>query len=164
MRDGIGPGVTTPERRVENLRPEGLRLSAAELDFLPRLGPLLPTPRSAKRMVNLYRMLRIGIPDAGLPHFTGDAGGGPYQAAALLLATIVGLPQEGRRLLIALRSANPRDDIGDFLRNSGPQRLTDLIETIDKNVTVHREMSTYQQWGRTVARFSFATYDLFPSD
>ena len=154
---------SSPVRRVDDLQPEGLRLSAAERDVLPRLGPLLPTPRSAKRLVNLYRLLRIGIPEAELQAFVGGEDGGPYQAAAVLLATVIGLPADARGVLTALRDANPGEDIVHFLRSCGGHRLADLIETIRKDIPVHGELATYQEWGRTVARFSFETYDLFLS-
>lgn len=85
----------------------------------PHLGPLPPTPRSAKRLVNLYRLLRIGIPDAELPAFIGDQDGEPYQAAALLLATVIALPADTRLLFSALREADPGQDILNFLRDSG---------------------------------------------
>jgi KAP-like P-loop domain-containing protein len=38
---------SSPVRRVDDVQPEGLRLSTAEREFLPRLGTLLPTSRSA---------------------------------------------------------------------------------------------------------------------
>src|ERR1700722_8644894 len=36
------------------LPPQQLQVSAAEVDFMARLGRLLPTPRAAKRLVNVY--------------------------------------------------------------------------------------------------------------
>lgn len=146
----------SPVRRVDDLQPEGLRLSAAEREFLPRLGPLLPTPRSAKRLVNLYRLLRIGIPETELPAFVGGEDGGPYQTAAVLLATVIGLPADARVLLTALPDADPGEDIISFLRSPAWEshrlgRLTDLIETIRKDIPVHGELASYQQWARTVA-------------
>lgn len=163
-------------RLVDDLRPSGLQLGDAERDFLPRLGPLLPTPRAAKRLVNLYRLLRIGIPDHELTAFLGTGDGGPYQAAALLLATLTGYPDTGRAVLTGLRSAAPSTtntpsstaavgDIVEHLRAGHPDPragvLADLIEAIGKDVAVHRDLSNYQRWGHTIARFSFETYDLF---
>jgi hypothetical protein len=159
--------VSSPVRRVDDLHPEGLRISAAERDFLPRLGPLLPTPRAAKRLVNLYRLLRIGVPEAELSEFVGGEDGGPYQAAAVLLATVIGQPADARALLIELKNASPTEDILAFLRGMPTPSwhgLTNLIETIGKDTPVHVELSSYQEWGKTVARFSFETYDLFLSD
>jgi hypothetical protein len=122
--------ISRPRSRVDDLQPEGLRLSTAEREFLPLLGPLLPTPRSAKRLVNLYRLLRIGIPETDLPAFVGGEDGGPYQAAAVLLATVIGLPADVRGALRALRDANPGEDVVSFLRShhghptkARPQRI-----------------------------------------
>ncbi len=162
---------SSPVRRVDDLRPEGLRLSAAERELLPRLGPLLSTPRSAKRLVNLYRLLRIGIPEAELPAFVGDQDGGPYQAAAILLATVIGRPAQARLLLTALPDADPGEDIVSFLRSPAWESqwlgrladLVDLVETIRKDLPVHGELASYHQWATTVARFSFETYDLYLS-
>lgn len=52
-----------------------------------------------------------------LSAFVGGEDGGPYQAAAVLLATVIGLPADARVLLTALREANPSQDIVSFLRN-----------------------------------------------
>jgi hypothetical protein len=41
-----------------NLRPEGLTLTEPEKELLGMMGPLVSTPRSAKRMVNVYRLLQ----------------------------------------------------------------------------------------------------------
>ncbi len=49
--------------------------------------------------------------------------GGPYQAAAVLLATVIGLPADARVLLTALRDAKPGEDIVSFLRDHGGHRL-----------------------------------------
>jgi len=145
-----------------DLHPGGLRITAAERDFLARLGPLLPTPRAVKRLVNLYRILRIGVSDAVVDEFLGTAArGGPYQAAAFLLAVIVGSPEEGRQLLVALRSARRDKEIAEYLRGIGQERLAGVIESIDRDLPVHRDAGTFRAWGGIVARFSFATYDLF---
>ena len=153
----------TPARRVDDLRPEGLRLSAVEREFLPRVGPLLPTPRSAKRLVNLYRLLRIGVPEAELPAFVGGEDGGPYQAAAVLLATVIGMPSDARKLLATLRDVDPAEDIVTLRGSAGLHRLADLVEAIREDILGYGRVATYQEWGRTVARYSFETYDLFLS-
>ena len=150
-----------PVRRVDDLRPEGLRLSGAERDFFPRLGPFVPTPRSAKRLVNLYRLLRIGVPEDELPAFVGDADGGSYQAAATLLAIVISRPAQAREIVSALPAADPAQDVVDFLRDGGWPDLASMIETIRKDAPMHGELVDYQRWATTVARFSFETYDLY---
>jgi hypothetical protein len=44
------------------MRPPGLEVSQAEVDSMGQLGGLVSTPRAAKRMVNIYRLARIGVP------------------------------------------------------------------------------------------------------
>ncbi len=155
-------GVRRALPEFDDLRPGGLRITDVERAFLARLGPLLSTPRAAKRLVNLYRILRIGVSDAMIDEFVGTAArGGPYQAAALLLAVIVGSPDEGRQLLLSLRTVRPDKEITEFLRGNSQHRLAELIESIDRDIPVHRDAGTFRAWGGTVARFSFATYDLF---
>jgi len=146
----------------DDLHPAGLRITAIERAFLARLGPLLPTPRAVKRLVNLYRILRISVSDTMIDKFLGTAAhGGPYQAAALLLAVIVGSPDGARQLLLSLRAVRPDKEITEFLRGSSQHRLAGVIESIDRDIPVHRDTGTFQAWGGAVARFSFATYDLF---
>lgn len=155
-------GVSRALPEFDDLRPGGLRITAVERAFLARLGPLLSTPRAVKRLVNLYRILRIGVSDDMIDEFVGTAArGGPYQAAALLLAIIVGSPAEGRQLLLSLRTARPDEEITEFLRDNSQHRLAEVIESIDRDISVHRNAGTFRAWGGTVARFSFATYDLF---
>jgi len=123
----------------------------------------MPTPRSAKRLVNLYRLLRIGVPEPELAAFIGDEHGGPFQAAAILLATVIGRPADARALLTALPAGNPTDDIIDFLHEHHWPQLANIIESIRKATTMNGELANFQRWGTTVARFSFETYDLYLS-
>jgi WD domain, G-beta repeat/KAP family P-loop domain len=100
------PGPATPD-----LRPLGLQVSQPEAEFLTRLGPLLPTPRAAKKLVNLYRLVRIGIADSGLAAFTGSEAGGQYQVVQILLAVLVGNPAAAQRIFRELMAATPESDI-----------------------------------------------------
>jgi len=52
-----------PEVHVEiapthEVDPEVLRISAAEREFMKLMHPLIATPRSVKRFVNVYRLLK----------------------------------------------------------------------------------------------------------
>lgn len=71
------------------------------------------------------------------------------------------LARVGPLLSLALRGARPGEEITEFLRSNGQQRLAELIKSIDRHAPVHRDAGTFRTWARTVARFSFATYDLF---
>lgn len=149
------PVVVAP---VVELTPAGLQLRDTEREFLARLTPLLSTPRAVKKLVNLYRLLRLGVPAAELDKFVGTEQGGPFQAAALLLAELVGAPHDARDMLALLANAAPGQDILDVLNGSA---LGELIVEIRKEIPVHGDSETYRKWATIVARYGFETYDLF---
>ncbi len=69
-------------------------LTDRELEFLDELGPLVRTPRSAKRMFNLYRMLRSARSVEEASEFLGtERRPGEYQAVAQLLAILTAHPK-----------------------------------------------------------------------
>jgi hypothetical protein len=154
-----------------DLTGRGLRLQKAERDFLPLLAPLLPTPRTVKKLTNLYRLMRIGAPGDQLAQFIGRDDGGPYQAVALLLAAVVGVPAQAESLLLTLSSATADDagrDIVDVLADLGEppfaNTLAERIRLIRKALPVHGDVETYQKSVEAVARYSFETYHLFTGD
>jgi hypothetical protein len=168
------PAVTTAAIRSAVRRPpgpvtvEGLRFRPIELDFLPRLAPLLPTPRAIKKLTNLYRPLCISIAENRLDEFIGDRSGGPYQAASLLLTMIISEPGHARDLLTCIlrphATVDLTGDITDFLKASTrvvAHRLAGIIGRLRQNVRVIGAIPVYQEWAGVVARYSFETYELF---
>src|SRR5262249_57767409 len=139
-----------------------------ETEFIPLLGPLLPTPRAAKKLINLYRLIRLGIPDLELPAFTSA----PCQAVLILLAILVGSPNLARELLATINNAASDDDILTVLRKTGPPgtdtagndhawtRIADTIENIRATRPVLGELAQATRWSNQVARYSFHTRDL----
>jgi hypothetical protein len=169
------PAVATPPsdtRKAAGRRPlmpepqvRSLHIEPQESTFIPRLAELIPTPRGVKKLANTYRLLRISITDEQLPHFLGNPDeGGPYQAAALLLAAIIGSPGHARGLLIDLATGKPdRDIIETLATNSNPlaDRLGAFLIANRSDLAIIGATATYQAWARVVARYSFDTYDLF---
>ncbi len=82
VRAGAGAAAPAPRNPVArhgaaDLRPRQLEISDAEMDFLSRLAPLVPSPRAAKRLINLYRLLRARLSGPELDAFVvGRRGGG----------------------------------------------------------------------------------------
>jgi hypothetical protein len=66
------------------LRPRQLEISEAELEFMSGLAPLVSTPRAAKRLVNLYRLVRARLLDRDVDAFVASD---EYRAVLVLLAT-----------------------------------------------------------------------------
>jgi hypothetical protein len=69
--------------------PHAVRMTDAERTFLWKLGPLLPTPRIAKRMVNVYRLIKASKGVEALEAFDRDS---RYQPCLLMLAILFGRP------------------------------------------------------------------------
>ncbi|WP_394363031.1 P-loop NTPase fold protein [Amycolatopsis sp. SB7-3] len=125
-----------------NMRPDRLRLTEVERDFVHVLRKRLNTPREIRKLVNLYRLVRIGIPDAELEAFVA----GPYRAVLVLLALLVADPAAARATFIALSA-------GESSRDAFPPEWRLDVESFD-------DLQVYRNWVGTLARFSFETYDL----
>ena len=94
-------------------------LTDPELKILSALAPLVRSPREAKRLLNLYRMLRStqDLSDAsrflGAEHAEGAEGGeggeGEFQAVAVLLGLLAASPQLLSQILFA--PADPEEKL-----------------------------------------------------
>lgn len=111
--DGYGAATIGPPalesgdaRPAIDLEPDGLRLHRSELEFMSCLGAILKTPRTAKRLVNIYRLVRISLPPRRLDELTGsESMKAGYPCVLLLLAIVIGAPAISARLLSELRKA-----------------------------------------------------------
>ncbi|MCG8421751.1 MAG: P-loop NTPase fold protein [Proteobacteria bacterium] len=81
-----------------------LLFSADEQEFLKRLHPLVNTPRSAKRIVNVYRLIKASVPYGKVDDF--ESAGGPYRPILLLLAILHGRPGLAEQLFRTLTECN----------------------------------------------------------
>jgi hypothetical protein len=86
-----------------------LDITPPELDFAQALGPLVSSPRAAKRLMNTYRLIRSTQQLGSRSRFLGSDGKpGSFQAALLLLAIASGYPMLADRVLVAIeRDATP---------------------------------------------------------
>lgn len=137
------------------------------------LGPLVPTPRAAKKLLNVYRLIRIGVPDDELSAFVGAQGDGPFRAVLVLLGIVIGHPRLAHPVLSQVRAAAPSTDFLDVLRDllDDPDHadrvgeLRDLVERLGQIAErvpggLAADVAVYQAWVATTARFSFHTRDL----
>ncbi|MGX5210085.1 P-loop NTPase fold protein [Streptomyces violaceus] len=156
------PEVAIPE--VRDIRPETLRLHTEETEFMTLLGALLPTPRAAKKMVNLYRLARIGIPPGELDAFVTTE----HQALQILLAILVGAPAAAQPIFRALeREAEDRDVrqvLSALAETDSNRAVTDacdrivtVLDRIAAGVDVVTTAKSFQPWIALVERFSFHT-------
>jgi hypothetical protein len=105
-----------PRPAAPSLRP----LTKPELDLLASLNPLIGTPRKAKRLLNLYRMLRSTRDLSGASRFLGEDGEpGDYQAVVLLLGLITAQPRLLQQMLDT--PPDPVRDIAGGLMSRPPE-------------------------------------------
>lgn len=161
--------TTAPIVAMPDLRPLGLQMTRREIEFMTRLGPMLPTPRAAKKLANLYRLVRIGIADADLAAFTGTRSGGPYQAVQILLAFLVGSPATAQRIFTVIMNESSESDILTILDKSVSEeaveqpdcvRLRDHLAKVARDVPLLIAAKEYQFWCPILARHSFHTKTL----
>jgi hypothetical protein len=95
---------TLPPLALRELSPQQLAFTTWEEGDIKRLWPMFRTPRTVKRFVNIYRLLRAGLPDeAEVKRFEGtDPEPGEYQVALLLLAVMTSFPNQSSRFLYRL--------------------------------------------------------------
>jgi hypothetical protein len=76
-------------------RPETLTLSRSETELMRRLAPYLgQSPRRAKRFVNVYRLVKAGLPQSRIDALVGRGGASPgYRALLTQLAIVTGAPR-----------------------------------------------------------------------
>lgn len=88
--------------RTQSVPPEPVALTEAEVKTLTALGPLIDTPRGAKRLVNVYTLFRMQISSDMLELYLKER---EYRATALLIALDIGFPQVMPHLRAQLQSS-----------------------------------------------------------
>jgi len=85
-------------------------LTEPELQALSSLAPLVRSPREAKRLLNLYRMLRSMRDLSGASRFLGaDPAEGEFQAVVMLLGLLTANPQLLGQILFA--PPDPKEEL-----------------------------------------------------
>jgi hypothetical protein len=76
-----------------------LAIDEREVAALSRMNPLIATPRAAKRLVNLYRLVRAGLSDGEVTALVDED---QFWGLATVLAAQVGFPRASSELLTEL--------------------------------------------------------------
>lgn len=151
-----------------SLPAEILKITPDEATAMSAVAPLVgTTPRTVKRFVNTYRLLKARADDPGeFGHLQGSIG--DHEVVAFLLAVVTGRPSVYRRLLPALQGAPDSatlQSVTAALRPAGEVEpaLADVLAWLGHypryaGAPAHR----YAKWVTDVARFSFtpATTDV----
>ncbi|WP_077004133.1 P-loop NTPase fold protein [Saccharothrix sp. ALI-22-I] len=178
-----GAPLDSPTRAPAPARP----LTEAELAFLDALEPLVDTPRAAKRLLNVYRMIRATRDLSEAARFLGDDDRpGEFQAVIVLLgiiavmpslsAAVLGAPPDSAEVRGGLVHRDPSGQWASFAADLLPRdgrspivgtitaeeathwlRLHHGLQTITDMVTLP-DLTVFQTWVPHVRRFSYSNH------
>jgi hypothetical protein len=102
-------------------------LTEPELQALSALAPLVRSPREAKRLLNLYRMLRSTRDLSDASRFLGaDGAEGEFQAVAMLLGLLTANPRRLGQILFA--EPDPAGEVmGGICHRTGPASWEEFL-------------------------------------
>lgn len=147
---------------------------------MSELAPLIHSPRSAKRLVNIYRLIRAQLDRRQLYDFVGSADApGEHQAVLVLLAILVGFPDQASWLLRSLRDRERWGSWWELVDGLTPEagqdgryvnacrediteaehrtwlKLQAGLQGLRKRTKLPDKLDFYRKWVIPVARFSF---------
>lgn len=140
-----------------------LNLDSSELEYMGQLVAFVPSPREAKRMLNIYRLVRVTLAADDLSLLVASE----HIIALELLAIQIGFPDLSPRLFAALLMAEDHSWLAfraelerTVLGESQPadsDRWVRLFRNLDAvaDYDPAAEIQTYKNWARRIARFSF---------
>lgn len=149
-----GPVETAPRPDGAELRPRQLDISEAEMDFLGRLAPLVPSPRAAKRLINLYRLLRARLYGPDLDAFVDGDGAA---AVLVLLAVHAGEGTAAEGLFGRIEAAGSGMTSWSALldRYREDADVATLCAQLAEVDGMPGSLAVYREWLPLVRRFSF---------
>jgi peptidoglycan hydrolase-like protein with peptidoglycan-binding domain len=170
----IAPASAEPAARAASaavdLTPGDLVITRSELEFMKGLAPLYETPRAAKRLANVYRLLRVSVGADELKEAES------YEPVLVLLSVAIAFPALAGDLLRALArtTASRWDDFvaglhaapdSDAVEAAAWRRLASALERIDHDEIDKRPLSEFARWIEVVADFSFHPWqELLPAE
>ena len=108
---------------------EALQITSQELHFMKKLVRFVPTPRSAKRLANTYRLMRVLVTaDEAASFRPGHDDTGDYKIALTLLAILVGFPNQAPLMFRQLLGAENTNWPAFRVRLAAERAETDRID------------------------------------
>ncbi|MEW6736576.1 MAG: P-loop NTPase fold protein, partial [Acidobacteriota bacterium] len=173
----VNVAQTSSTNSIDSLPSENqyrhLEINSWESKFMKEFFPLIRSPRTAKRYVNTYRLLRASVPESQLAAFIGNEDHGQYRAVLLLLAILIGYPEPATDILHDLIERKHPEDWWQFIdeivamHTNGDIEMPSNIETerwkdLEKKLQQLRALiperqscQDFVEWARRVARYSF---------
>lgn len=142
---------------------ESLNIKDWEATFAEKLYEFIPSPRSAKRFSNIYRILKAGVSRNELSKFEGTAQApGQFQVPMLLLALVIGHPAECVKLFTQiLQRSELYSDAYVLITALEKEKiitndnLLTRIRLLVNDAWFPLEISLFTEWIPKVSRFSF---------
>lgn len=120
-----------------DLHPGFLEITEWERAVMKKLFRFIPSPRAAKRFINVYRLLRASVDDHKLQKFIGDENGGQHRAMLLLLAILIGYPTEATEMLRELLEREHTETWQEFI-DSFKKRMENKERMEKQNISPER--------------------------
>ncbi|MET0730956.1 MAG: P-loop NTPase fold protein, partial [Solirubrobacterales bacterium] len=154
-------------RRVTGSNPRGLLLTSDERDFAAVVARGLRTPRSVKKLTNLYRLVRARLDEESgeLDAFLLSSGRDipAYQAVLMLLTVLIAFPDEAAEFLLSFGDLDPDHRPDPVSWTTHQEQLRGELAAFLKRATAAtakgEETSTepFRRWARELSRYSFET-------
>jgi hypothetical protein len=137
--DASDPSDATP---AIELGTRHLEIEEHEREVMKELHLLIPSPRAAKRFVNVYRLFKAKVePNAEDFEKLTRPGTGDYRAALVLLAILTGFPEQATEILRDLIKPGAEPRLWPFLEKyrPAPRRADDPAGADDRGRTEYEE-------------------------
>lgn len=159
VTSAVQQSALAPEPAVVEER--ALIIRGWEESFASSLYPLIPSPRAAKRLINVYRVLKAGVGGAQLQAFEGtETAPGQFQVPLLLLAIqIYDAPAAATWFVDLLAGQEPHNSLEQTLCSTATGRpcepLWKRIQHIVKEDSFPKDAGLLTHWIPLVGRFTF---------
>ena len=185
--DTVPPSDTEPEHAAEqpaevDLQPSDLVISREEKELMKALGSFIETPRSAKRLTNVYRLFRVIEGEDRLLRSNG------FEPVLLLLALLIGFPRQGGDLLRAISGRQGVEEWAFFSQRLRPERrdpqgpfenvavdelspheaaewarMADALLSVKAHLSGAGTLGHFQTWVPSVACYTFHPWQEMPN-
>jgi peptidoglycan hydrolase-like protein with peptidoglycan-binding domain len=146
-----------------DLTPAELLISREEVEFVKGLAPMFETPRAAKRLANVYRLLRVSVGADRLMEAES------FEPTLVLLSIGIGFPGLAGETFAAIWEAGDGRLWPEFVEqlpaeDEARRKLQDALRRASCEAMADRELSSFRPWIRDVAEFSFHPWqELLPA-
>jgi hypothetical protein len=185
--DPVQSSTAEPEPAAErpdevDLQPSDLVISPEEKELMKALGSFIETPRSAKRLTNVYRLFRVIEGEDRLLQSNG------FEPVLLLLALLIGFPRQGGDLLRAINGRQGAEEWAFFSQRLRPERrdpqgpfenvavkelspheaaewarMADALQSVKAHLSGAGTLGHFKTWVPSVACYTFHPWEEMPN-